>query len=253
MVRFTPSVGFSGLAVITYVVSDGDKTDSGTLNVTVGPDNIPPVASAPTVHFGSGRVDETAPLLISWSATDIGTGVASYEVQVSIAGGAFTNVYTGPGTSFTRFTGFGKTLVFRMRATDGEGNTSGWATAATRKLVAYQRNSKALTYTGTWTKVTSSGSSGTGYQYTTTLGKRALVTFTGREVIYVAPKTTKSGYAKVYADGKLIGRFNLRAASTQLGRIISSKTWTTTAAHTMRVANDQASRRTSVDAFIVLQ
>jgi hypothetical protein len=253
MVRFTPSVGFSGLAVITYVVSDGDKTDSGTLNVTVGPDNIPPVASAPTVHFGSGRVDETAPLLISWSATDIGTGVASYEVQVSIAGGAFTNVYTGPGTSFTRFTGFGKTLVFRMRATDGEGNTSGWATAATRKLVAYQRNSKALTYTGTWTKVTSSGSSGTGYQYTTTLGKRALVTFTGREVIYVAPKTTKSGYAKVYADGKLIGRFNLRAASTQLGRIITSKTWTTTAAHTMRVVNDQGSRRTSVDAFIVLQ
>ena len=51
----------------------------------------PPVASAPTVHFGSGRVDETAPLLISWFATDIGTGVASYEVQVSIAGGAFTN------------------------------------------------------------------------------------------------------------------------------------------------------------------
>ena len=253
MVRFTPSVGFSGLAVITYVVSDGDLTDNGTLNVTVGPDNIPPVATAPTVHFGTGRVDETAPLLISWSATDIGTGVASYEVQVSIAGGAFTNVYSGPATSFTRFTGFGKALVFRMRATDVEGNTSDWATAATRKLVAYQRNSTKLTYTGTWTKVTSAGSSGTGYSYTTTLGKRALLTFTGREVIYVAPKTTKSGYVKVYADGKLIGRFNLRTSSTQLGRIIASKTWTAGGAHTMRVQNDQGGRRTNLDVFIVLQ
>ena len=184
---------------------------------------------------------------------DVGTGVASYEVQVSIAGGAFTHVYTGPGTSFTRFTGFGKTLVFRMRATDGEGNVSAWATAASRKLVAYQRNSTKLTYTGTWTKVTSAGSSGTGYSYTTTLGKRALLSFTGREVIFVSPKTTKSGYAKVYADGKLIARFNLRASSTQLGRIIASKTWTSSGAHTMRVQNDQAGRRTNLDAFIVLQ
>ncbi len=252
-VRFTPLGSFSGLAAISYVVSDGDKTDTGALNVTVGPDNIDPVAIAPTVHFGTGRVDETAPLLITWSATDVGTGVASYEVQVSIAGGAFTNVYTGPGTSFTRFTGFGKTLVFRVRAIDGEGNVSAWATAASRKLVAYQRNSTKLTYTGTWTKVTSAGSSGTGYSYTKTLGNRALLRFTGREILFVAPKTTASGYAKVYADGTLIGRFNLRASSTQLGRIITSKTWTATGAHTMRVQNDQGGRRTNLDAFIVLQ
>ena len=254
MVRFTPLAAFSGNAVITYVVSDGNGgTDSGTLTVTVGPDITLPVATAPTVHFGSGRVDESAPLLISWSATDVGTGVASYEVQLSVAGGAFTNVYTGTGTSVTRFTGFGKTLVFRMRATDGEGNVSAWATSASRRLVPYQRNSTKLSYTGTWTKVTSAGSSGTGYSYTTTLGKRALLSFTGREVIFVAPKTTKSGYAKVYTDGKLIARFNLRASSTQLGQIIARKTWTSSAAHTMRVQNDQAGRRTNLDAFIVLQ
>ena len=79
------------------------------------------------------------------------------------------------------------------------------------------------------------------------------LTFTGREVLYVAPKTTASGYAKVYADGKLIGRFNLRASSTQLGRIITSKKWGSSGAHTMRVVNDQSGRRTNVDAFIVLK
>ena len=101
--------------------------------------------------------------------------------------------------------------------------------------------------------MTSAGSSGTGYSYTATLGKRALLTFTGREVIFVAPKTTKSGYAKVYTDGHLIARFNLRASSTQLGQIITNKTWTSSGAHTMRVQNDQAGRRTNLDAFIVLQ
>ncbi len=39
-VRFTPLAAFSGPAVITYVVSDGALTDSGTLTVTVGPDTV---------------------------------------------------------------------------------------------------------------------------------------------------------------------------------------------------------------------
>jgi hypothetical protein len=252
-VRFTPAVGFSGLANITYVVSDGDLQDSGTLAVTVGPDNIAPVAAKPTIHFGTGRVDETAPLLISWSATDIGTGVASYEVQVSVAGGTYTNIYTGAGTSVTKFYRFSRTLSFRVRATDGEGNVSGWATAATRRLTAYQRNSTKLTYTGTWTKVTSAGSSGTGYLYTKTLGKRATLTFSGREVIYVAPKSSGSGYVKVSSDGKSVGRFNLRSSTTKLGQIIARKVWTANGKHTMRITNDQSGRRTSLDAFIVLE
>ena len=140
-----------------------------------------------------------------------------------------------------------------MRATDAAGNVSAWAKSASRKIVPYQRNSSNVTYSGTWTNVTSAGSSGTGYAYTKSLGKRALVTFTGREIVYVAPKTSSSGYAKVYADGKLIGRFNLRASSTQLGRIIASKTWSTSGSHTMRVINDQSGRRTSVDVFVVLK
>ena len=78
------------------------------------------------------------------------------------------------------------------------------------------------------------------------------MTFTGREVLYVSPKTSASGYAKVYADGTLIGRFNLRASSTQLGQIITRKTWGASGSHTMRVTNDQSGRRTGVDVFVGL-
>ena len=118
--------------------------------------------------------------------------------------------------------------------------------------MTYGRSATNLTYTGTWTKVSSAGSSGTGYAYTRTLGKRATLRFTGREVLYVAPKNTASGYAKVYADGKLIGRFNLRASSSQLGRIITSEVGRE-GRHTMRVVNDQRGRRTNLDAFVVLK
>ena len=252
-VRFTPSASFSGPATISYVVSDGTDQDTGTLTVTVGPDTAAPVVSAPTIHFGTGRVDESAPLLVTWTATDAGVGVASSQLQVSTNGGSFTTIYTGPATSFNRLYSLNKTFVWRVRATDNDGNVSAWTTSATRKIAAYQRNSTKLTYTGTWTKVTSAGSSGTGYSYTKTRGNRALLRFTGREVLYVAPKTSASGYAKVYTDGVLIARFNLRASSTQLGQIITRKTWTSSGAHTMRVQNDQAGRRTSLDVFIVLQ
>ena len=134
-VRFTPLAVFSGPAVITYVVSDGALTDSGTLTVTVGPDTVDPVATAPTVHFGTGRVAESAPLLISWSSSDVGSGVVSHELQVSIAGGSFTTIYTGAGTSYTKLFPFNKTLVWRVRATDAADNDSAWATSASRKIV----------------------------------------------------------------------------------------------------------------------
>ena len=252
-VRFTPLAAFTGPAVITYAVSDGALQDSGTLTVTVGPDTILPVAIAPTVTFGSARVDQTAPLHITWSATDTGSGVASYEVQASVAGGAFTTIYSGPSTSLDRMYPFNKSLVWRVRATDAATNVSDWATSASRKIATYGRSASNLTYTGTWTKVSSAGSSGTGYSYTTTLGRRATLSFTGLEVLYIAPKNTASGYAKVYADGTLIGRFNLRASTSQLGRIITSKKWSSSGAHTMRVVNDQSGRRTNLDAFIVLK
>ena len=112
--------------MITYTLTDGEDTAQATLTVTVGPDVDAPVVAKPTVVFGSGRVDQTAPLVISWSAVDAGVGVASYEVQVSVAGGAFKPVYSGPEDSVTEVLPVRKSLVWRVRATDHEGNTSGW-------------------------------------------------------------------------------------------------------------------------------
>ena len=248
-VRFTPRSGFYGDAVITYTASDGTDTTDGTLTVTVGSDITAPVPTAPVVTFGTGRVDETAPILISWSATDEGVGVGTYEVEASVGGAPFSTIYLGAATSVTKMYPFAKKLVWRVRAADLDNNTSDWVTSAARSIAAYQ----SPPVTGTWASVTSSGSSGTGYRYTATLGRYAQLTFKGREVLFVAPKNAKSGYARVYVDGAYRARVTLYRSRTALGQIITRYAWGTSGSHTLRVANYQSGKRTNVDAFVVLR
>ncbi|MEI7744399.1 MAG: Ig-like domain-containing protein, partial [Chloroflexota bacterium] len=250
---YTPDAGYFGDDAFSFTIGDGTGfSNTGTVSITVAKDLTGPVAFAPTIAFGSGRVDETAPLLISWpAATDAGVGVASYEVRVSIAGAAPVLVYAGTARSVTRFYAFGKTLVFSVRGVDNNGNKGSWVAAASRKLVAYQ--SAGITYVGTWPTVASSGSSGTGYRYTTTLAKSATLKFTGNAVLYVAAKMASAGYVRVYVDGHLLGRYNLKTASTTLGQIIARKVGLGAGLHTIKIVNDQAGRRTTLDAFIVLQ
>ncbi len=202
-VRFTPDPPFHGEAHIHYTVADNHGADNltGLLTVTVGSDITKPTPTAPVAALGAGRVNESAPVRINWSATDAGTGVKTYQVQASIAGGAFKNVYTGAGKTVTKAYPFGKTLVFRMRATDKAGNRSGWVTSATRKLAVYQESNGAVHKTGPWTKVKNTAASGNGYAFTTKKGKSAGLQFTGRSVEYVAPKSSASGFVKVFVDG----------------------------------------------------
>ena len=174
-VQFTPAQNFHGQAHITYTLTDGEDTAQATLTVTVGPDVDAPVVAKPTVVFGSGRVDETAPLRISWSAVDAGVGVASYDVQVSVAGGAFKPVYSGPKTSVTAFYPFRKSLVWRVRATDHEGNVSGWVNSAKRSIASIQNSNHNIHYRGPWTGVRMPAASGQGFSYGSSTSSRAAV------------------------------------------------------------------------------
>jgi hypothetical protein len=253
-IQFTPAAGFTGDATIRYVVSDGTLTDDGTLTVSVIVDATPPVVTAPTVAFGTGRVRSSAPLRITWTASDAGSGIATIEVQVSVGGGAWTSVYTGTATTVTRGYPFGKSLVWRVRATDRASNTSAWATSATRSLIAYQApGSSSIAYSGRWVTTSSASASGGAYRYVTTRFSTAALTFVGRSVLYVAPKTASSGYVKVYVDGHLVGRYSERRATSLVGQIIASKSWTSSGRHSIKIVNDSSGRRANLDAFIVLK
>ena len=144
--------------------------------------------------------------------------------------------------------------MFRVRATDHAGNVSGWKSSATRKIVAIQNSNKRVAYkAAAWTGVRMPASSGMGYSYSSNVHDRAAVSFIGRSVLYVAPKTRLSGHVKVYVDGTLVGRYNLHARTTKLGRVIVMVAWGAKGTHRIRIVNDQAGKRTNLDAFIVLK
>jgi hypothetical protein len=254
-VRFTPADLFLGEATVSYTISDGHGgTADGILVVSVVKDDVAPVTVVPTIALGSGRVNERGPLTIRWSATDAGVGVASYEVQVRVNGGAWSNLYAGTATSLSKLYPFGTTVAVQVRAIDRLGNTSGWVASATRSAVAYQApGSSKITYSTGWTTVRTKSASGVGYRYTTTKGKAARLQFTGREVLYTAPRTSASGYVRVYVDGAFAGRYNLRSSTYAAGQVVFRRAWASAGTHTIRVVNDQAGRRTSLDAFVVLR
>lgn len=252
-VWFTPAHDFVGDAEISYTITDGTDDATGTLTVTVSPDVTGPSAVAPTIAFGTGRVDETAPLVLTWSASDI-SGISAYQVEVSVAGGAFTPVYSGTGTTTTKFYALNKALVWRVRAQDGVGNWSDWAVSTSHKIVAYQApGNSSISFSGTWTTVSSTGSSGTGYKYVTALNKYAQLKFTGMSVLYVAPKLSIGGYVKVYVDNVLVGKYSTYKSSTALGQIIARKSWGSSGSHTIKIVDAQSGRRIGLDAFLVLR
>ena len=255
-VTFTPAHGFSGNAVITYTVSDGDLDDTGTLTVTVnvagGPDITAPAASL-RVAFGLGRVDTTAPLRISWSATDAGSGVDHYQVQTRMGGKPWANLSVGKATSKGLVVPFKKQFQVRVRAWDKAGNRSAWVYSGFRKVMPVQNlTTTVIKYTGPWTFVPNRASSGGGYSVTLKVGASASWTATGIQFAYVAPKLATGGFVKVYLDGQLKGRFNLHQAGTAVGRVIARLSMTP-GQHTIKIVSDSAGKRGTLDAFLVLK
>ncbi|GAA2070812.1 GH12 family glycosyl hydrolase domain-containing protein [Actinomadura alba] len=115
---FEPWVGGVGLAVndFSYSVGGGGGAD------TTAP-------STPTGLSASGVTSSGASL--SWSASTDNVGVAGYDVYRAQGGGAFTQVGTASGTSYTA-TGLSPatTYSFYVRARDAAGNVSGNSSTA---------------------------------------------------------------------------------------------------------------------------
>jgi hypothetical protein len=254
-VEYTPDPRVQGPIEIDYVVSDGSETDTGTLTITIIPDTTKPTVTAPKITFGTGRVNETAPIKVSWTGSDAGTGIFKYTLQAKVATGPWTTIYTGTGTSFTKGFAFAKTLQFRVSAEDIAGNTSANVLSAVRTIQTYQApGASGISYgTTAWSSRRTSEASGIGFVFTTRKNNWAKVQVTGYEVIYVAPRTSSSGHVKVFVGTTLLGRYDLYRASTAHGQIIAHKAWTTSAKRTIRIFNDEGGKRTNLDVFVVLR
>jgi hypothetical protein len=257
-VVYYPATGLYGTAVITYTVDDGNGgSDTGTLTVTILPDVTPPekVVGPELGIAAAGRVDASAPVIVGYGAADSDSGVASYQLQLSLGGKPFHTIYTGPDHRMRQVYSLGRSVVLRVRATDYAGNTSEWAVSPRYQLVAIQNSSKSVGYSSPWTVVRSPSSSGDGYSYTTRRGSSARYHSGFAWIAYVAAKMPAGGYVKVYqCGGGLFGRYSLRSSTVAHGRIIASYMgWGSYSNRSIKVVNDQAGRRATLDTFLVLR
>lgn len=231
----------------------------GSAAITVLVDTSPPVASPPRVTLPTGRgIGAGVPVSIGWNAaSDVGSGVASYELQRSVDGGPWTTMPKASALSRSTILTLprNRTYQFQVRATDAAGNVGPWLTTGSFRLAVPQETTRALTFVrGTWSSTTSPSYDGGGARSTRTVGGIARFTFTGNAVAWVSARSPVRGAAQVYVNGVFAGNVNTYSTSSAARLMVFSKTWTTSARRTVeiRAVGTPGHPRVDLDSFVVL-
>jgi hypothetical protein len=220
------------------------------------PDTKPPTVTAPASRLYAGTTlgSTTTPARTSWSASDP-SGIARYDVEESIDGGAFFPLLsTTTGVSVIQNLTVADTYRYGVRATDGAGNTSGWVYGVYFEPLLTQQSSSAVAYSGSWTSVSNTYASGGSLKYTTASGASATYSFTGSSVSWVSYRGPTQGSAKVYIDGVYKATVSLYATSYYSKQIVFAYNWAANGTHTIKIVclGTSGHPRVDVDAFVRL-
>jgi hypothetical protein len=126
-VDYTPSADFNGTEVITYTVSDGTDTATGTLTVTVTPVNDAPVAIADTATVSEDSA--TTSIDVIANDTDVDSGDILSLTSVSTSGTGIVSINSdGVSVDYTPSADFNGTEVITYTISDGIDTATGTLT-----------------------------------------------------------------------------------------------------------------------------
>ena len=250
---YRPASGFKGSDSFTYTISDGLASATATVHVTVPKDTFKPVATAPVQTIPGQRIGtKTVVVRLTWTGTDVGSGIGKYEIWQSVNGHKYTKIKTTTGHALSVTTKVGATYRFRVRAIDRKGNIGAFAVGPSFKVVRYQET--AASYSSPWVARNGTVYSGGHERYTKTAGLAASFTRIGRTLSWVAVRGPARSTADVYVDGVFRAHVSLAASKTAYRAVAYSVTFATSAGHTLRIVyTGPTNRRIDVDAFIVLK
>ncbi|MHB8672625.1 MAG: glycosyl hydrolase family 18 protein [Candidatus Limnocylindrales bacterium] len=223
-------------------------------------DTVAPVATAPTVAAAVGTTAGTAgdtAAVVSWSAADAGSGVASYLLEMSQDGAPFTPVTlpTAAATSVATHLVPGHLYQWRVTPTDAAGNVGATVTGLPIRPQVYQENSGAIRYTPSWQRYASSPALGGAATWSAVTTATATFTFSGSSVALIAPLGPIRGVAKIIIDGVPVTSVNLYSPAGHSRQVAWVRSWPTYGPHTiaLRVLGTARHPRIDIDAFVVLR
>jgi exopolysaccharide biosynthesis protein len=245
------------LAAGAATVSATSSGLTGSSAVTVLPDTVAPTPTTPVVRLRTGTIVSTTSeyVTVSWAAsTDVGTGVARYEVRRRIGTGGWTRMAlpSALARSLTDRLSPGQAVQYEARAVDRAGNASAWRLGEAFRI--RQVGEGWARYTGTWTRRTGSAYLGSTARTARTRGYTAAYSFTGSQVAWYAAKGPTRGSATVYIDGVARATVSLRASVLQPRRVVYAYAWTRVGRHriVIRVLGTWGHPWVDVDGFGVV-
>jgi len=190
---------------------------------------------------------------LAWTGADVGSGVASYQLQQKTGSHGYATVKLSKATSrsSSRTLTVGSTYRFRVRAVDKRGNVGAWTYGPAFKVVRLQENSAA--YVGSWATRSSSSYSGGKERSTSATGASASITTIGRTISWFGIRGKTRGTAQVFVDGVFAQTVNLSQSTTKYQYIVFSRTFATSASHIIQIVfTDAPTKSIDIDGFIVL-
>jgi hypothetical protein len=232
---YTPPAGFQGVDTFGYTITDIDWDYTYAATVTIYVDGTPPLISLSAPGPVTMGLKSTA----TWSGSDPGgTGVASYDVQYDTApwngpysAWAWAKMATTLTTS-SLATGYGRTVCFRVRATDRAGNQSVWAQRCTSIPV----RARSMTYSRLWTRATNAAYfSGEAFATKYNGQNATLAGLQAQHMWLIATKCASCGSLQVRWNNVVIGNVSLVSPTTVHHVLIPIAAWTAPKAGTLRV------------------
>jgi len=227
----------SGTYYVKAIQFDGSASVSHTysMKVAVAPANDAPVVTKPNADLVTNTtVGTKIKIKLAWSGTDA-DGIASYELQESVNGGAYAPVTlpSATATSINRPVTVGTNYTFQVRATDTLGATSAWATTASIRANGAQES--AATYVGTWANGSVSGAYGGKVKHSSMGRDYAEFTFQGTSIAWISTFDDDRGKGEVWIDGVKLKTVDLWDWWTTSKQIVFMKNDLAPGTHTIMI------------------
>ena len=262
---FTITLSDCTTGTATLTLASGSVADeaaqlgpNGAIASKVTIDRSDPSTSTPrpTLRKGiqiGGGANAPLPMTLSWTGSDSGSGVASYDVRRSRDGGAWDMIASRTtDTSLETAVTPGHTYRFMVRARDRAGNVGSWSGGWGWYPQLVQESHGDLTYTGAWSPDADGDFSADRARFATGAGATVKYTFSGRAVAWVTQLTPDSGEVAVYIDGDLAAMVDTDADATTERFVAFTRSWSSYGKHTIRLVV-VGGQRVDLDAFEVIR